>query len=54
MRVTELLRHLEMVVTLADYKLHRLARSFDCRDEVSRLALKLRRFQRSVTYGSVH
>jgi hypothetical protein len=32
MRVAERLRHLEMVVSLADYKLHRFARGFDRRD----------------------
>ena len=49
MRVTERLRHLEMIVSFTDYELHGFARGFDGRDEVTRLPLELRRFQRSVT-----
>jgi hypothetical protein len=48
-RVTEGLGHFVMVVSFTDYKLHRFARRFDRGDELTRLSLKLRRLESSVT-----
>ena len=38
-----------MVVSLRDDELHRFTRSLDCRSELAGLALKLRRFECSVS-----